>query len=89
MIETKEQYEEIMRHTPFYEGGETGAVRETIEALREVAKALDAGHVSDIVEALDMLMGFNDGGYDPNLYAALARYKEARAALPDWLKEDG
>ena len=40
MIETKEQYEEIMRHTPFYEGGETGAVRETIEALREVAKLL-------------------------------------------------
>ena len=39
MIETKKQYEEIMRHTPFYEGGEKGAVRETIEALREVVRA--------------------------------------------------
>ena len=81
MIETKEQYEEIMRHTPFYEGGETGAVRETIEALRKAVK-----QAPKIIK--------RESGINPCAfcwaYPADDHYAHcAYAALPDWLKEDG
>ena len=58
-----------------------------VDALMEVARALDAGHVSDIVEAMDMLTDYSEGGYDPNVYAALVAYKEALDVLPPELKE--
>ena len=82
MIKTKEQYEEIMRHTPFYEGGETGAVRETIEALREVVRAGRKLHQKGMIMPTPAVMSTSDEELPYHDFLL------ALAALPDWITEE-
>ena len=87
MIDTKEQYEAwmskdpaLMREAPF----SLRDVEETIEALREVARA-----AINIYPAARQHYANGTWGDEPQfeLSAALARYNDAQDALGDWLTE--
>ncbi len=85
MISTKEQYEELQlkrllpKHGPPMGSDDHKAVFETIEALREVARAGDA---------------WSKAHKDPDYAHCNTKYcvtsdqvRDAVAALPDWLTE--
>jgi hypothetical protein len=85
---TKEQYKTTKNLASLHDpnGFEMRSI-ETIDFLRKIIVILDDATIAVIIEKMDELMELKGGAYDPNSYAKLAKFKDARKELPDWLKQ--